>query len=88
VADELPDPRAIGDVPRHHVAGTVEQTVAPGGDERAAVAGIVGGDHPAAEVGQPPRVLRRGERGGRQHEGDRAKLVAESHAVGDFGAKG
>ena len=51
VASEIAHPRAVR-LPDHDVAGPVEQALATGGDERRAVAGIVGRDHPPREGGE------------------------------------
>ena len=52
MAGKVAHTAAVGNLPHDDVTGAIEQTLAAGGDEQAAVTGVVRRDHPPLEIGQ------------------------------------
>ena len=77
MARELANPRTVGHLPGDHLTRPVEQAVAPGGHDRLAVAGGVGGDHPA--VGLSERRVAGGLRTSRLSHDGRARHQEDRH---------
>ena len=84
VASQIAHPGAVRP-PDDDVAGPVEQALTARGDERRAVAGIVGSDHPPREGGEVGRgSWRGGSGGGFSGSGSSLEKAGRHTAQGDF----